>query len=66
MTLIQRIYMAAMITPALALTYFGLFACSPWKQMISPVAGFGLALLGAYSCSHLIVIACCIWRDSNK
>ena len=66
MTLTQRIWMAGMITPTLTLTFFGLFACSPLLKALNLYTGFGLSLLGAYSCSHLIVIACCIWRDSNK
>lgn len=66
MTFKQRVWMAGMIAPALLLVFFGLFACSPLFKVINLYLGFGISLLGAYSSAHCIVIACCIWRDSNR
>ena len=65
MTFMQRLKVAALITPALAMTFFGLFACSPLFKAVNLYLGFGLSLLAAYSSAHCIVIACCMWRDSN-
>lgn len=66
MTFAQRVKVAAIITPALMLTFFGLFVCSPLPKSVNLYLGFALNLLAAYSCAHCIVIAACMWRDANK